>query len=129
MRTMTMASKNRNITLECSICKRKMRSDTLKRHWSSKHKNFDFNVTIVVRGFLKEKDGEPSSNEDFESDVVANGKLLDEKIALGGKISKVLTSTNTLEESLSKRQKEAFDLYHSRKFAINQNDDLKLYPW
>ena len=81
-----MASKNRNITLECSICKKKTRSNTLKRHWLTKHKNFDFEVTTVVRGFLKEKDGKPSSNEDLESEILANNKLLNEKIKLGEKI-------------------------------------------
>ena len=80
MRIIRMASKNRSITLECSICKKKMRSDTLKRHWSTKLKNFDFKVTTVVRGFLKEKDGEPSSNEDLESGILANDKLLNEKM-------------------------------------------------
>ena len=65
-----MVSLNSNITPECSICKKKMMSDHLKRHWSSKHNNFDFKVTTVVRGFLKEKDGEPSSNEDVESEIV-----------------------------------------------------------
>ena len=92
-----------------------MRSDTLKRHWLTKHKNFDFKVTTVVRGFFKETDGEHSSNEDLELEIVSNGKLLDEKIALGEKISKLLTKTNTKEESLSKKHKEAFDLYQSRR--------------
>ena len=78
-----MASENRNITLECSICKRKMRSDTLKRPWSSKHKNFDSKVTTAVRGFVKEKDGDSSLNKDLEFKIVANRKLLDEKIAVG----------------------------------------------
>ncbi len=41
----------------------------------------------------------------------------------------MLTNTNAKEESLSKNNREAFDLYQSRKFAINPNDDLKLYPW
>ena len=124
-----MTSKNRNITLECSICKKKMRSDTLKRHWLTKHKNFDFKVTTVVRGFLKETDGEHSSNEDLELEIVSNGKLLDEKIALGEKISKLLTKTNTKEESLSKKHKEAFDLYQSRRLAIEPDNEIKLYPW
>jgi len=56
-------------------------------------------------------------------------KILDEKIELGEKISKVLTNTNTKKESLSKKHKETFDLYQSRKFAIKPNDDLKLYAW
>ena len=110
-----MAPLNRNITLECSICKRKMRSDHLKRHWLTKHKNFDFKVTTVVRGFLKDNDRKPLANKDLESEIVANGKLLDEKIALGEKILKVLTDTNTKEESLSKEHKEALDLYQRKR--------------
>ena len=122
-----MDSKNRKINLEYSICKEKMSSDTLKRHWLTKHKNFDFKVTTVVRGFLKETDGEHSSNEDLELEIVSNGKLLDEKIALGEKISKLPTKTNTKEESLSR--KEAFDLYQSRKLAIKPDNEIQLYPW
>ena len=71
-----MASKNRNMTLECSICKRKMRSDTLKRHWLTKHKNFDFKVTTIDRGFLKETDGEQSSNEDLELEYLIESFLM-----------------------------------------------------
>ena len=124
-----MASPNRNITLECSICKKKMRSDNLRRHWLAKHKSFDFKVTTVVRSFLKDEDIKPSSIKDLKSEIVANGKLFDEKIALGENISKVLADTNTKEESLSKKHREAFDLYQSRKLAIKPNDDVKLYPW
>ena len=40
----------------------------------------------------------------------------------------MLTNKNTKEESLSKKHKEAFDLYQSRKFSINPNDDIKYYP-
>ena len=57
-----MASLNRNITLECSICKKKIRSDNLRRHWLAKHKSFDFKKTIVVKGFPKDKGSKPSSN-------------------------------------------------------------------
>ena len=78
-----MASLNRNITLECSICKKKMRSDHLKRHCIAKHKNFDFKVTAVVRGFLREKDSGNPSVQDLESEILADNKLLDEKIELG----------------------------------------------
>ena len=123
-----MASLSRSITLVCSISKKKMRSDHLKKHWFAKQKNFDFKVTTIVRGFLKNEDSKPSSNQDLESEILANDKLLDEKIELGEKISTVLTNTKTKEESLSKKHKEAFDLYQSRKFAISRNDDVKLYP-
>ena len=101
----------------------------MKRRWLTKHKYFYFNVATVVRGSLREKDSEPSSNEDLESEILAKDKLLDEKIELGKKISKVLKNTNTKEESLSKKLKEAFELYQIRKFAINPNVDLKFYPW
>ena len=61
----------------------------------TKHKNFDFKVTTVIKGFRKEKDGQPSSNEDFILEIVVNRKIFDEKIAFGQKISKLLTGTNT----------------------------------
>ena len=44
---------------------------------------FDFQVSSVVIGFLEDKNSESSSNEDLLSKIVANGKPLDEKIALG----------------------------------------------
>ena len=117
IRTVTIPSKNRNITLKCSVCKKKMRKDTLKRQLVSKTQNFDFQVTTVVRGFLKDKDSEPSLNEDLESKIVANRKLLDEKLAFGERISKAQSKTNIIEESLSKKHKKAFDLYQSRKLV------------
>ena len=124
-----MAPVNRNITLECSICKRKTRSDNLKRHWLTKHKNFDFKVTTVVRGFLKDNDRKPFANKDLESEIVANGKLLDKKIALGEKMLKVLTDTNTKEESLSKEHKVAFDLYQIKRLCFSSDDKITLFNW
>ena len=55
----------------------------MKRHCIAKHKNFDFKVITIVRGFLKNEDSKPSSNQDLESEILANGKLLDEKIRVG----------------------------------------------
>ena len=83
-------------------------------------------MTTIVKANVKGSGGFPS-NQNF--DILANDKLLDEKIKLGENISKVLTNANSKIESLSKQHKEAFDLYQSRKFAINPNDDIKLYPW
>ena len=120
-------STDRHRILECSVCKKRMRSDSLKRHRLKKHKNFNFQVTTIVKANVKDS-GNPSV-QDLESEILADNKLLDEKIELGEKISKVLTNTNAKEESLSKKNKEAFNLYQSKKFAINPNDDLKLYPW
>ena len=119
-------STDRHRILECSVCKKRMRSDSLKRHALKKHKDFNYQVTTIVKATVK-GEGNPS-DQDLESEILANDKLLDKKIELGEKISKVLTNTNTKEESLSKKHKEAFDLYQSRKFAINPNGDVKLYP-
>ena len=87
-----MPSVNRNITLECPVCKKSMRSDNLKRHKLKKHKNFNFQVTTIVKANVKDS-GNPSV-QDLESEILADNKLLDEKIELGEKISKVLTNTN-----------------------------------
>ena len=115
-----MASPNRNINLECSICKKKMRSDNLRRHWLAKHKSFDFKVTTVVRSFLKDGDIKPSSIKDLKSEIVANGKLLDEKIALGENVSKVLADTNTKEESLSKNIEKLLTCIKAENYLSNQ---------
>ena len=68
-----MPSVNRNITLECPVCKKSMRSDNLKRHKFKKHKNFNFQVTTVVEANV-EYSGIPS-NQDLESEILANGML------------------------------------------------------
>ena len=82
IRTITIASKNCNITLEYSICKKKTGSDTLKRHWLTKHNNFVYKVSTLVRGFVIEKDSEPFSIEDLEFEMLANDMLFDEKIEI-----------------------------------------------
>ena len=102
-------STDRHRILECSVCKKRMRSDSLKKHGLKKHKNFNFQVTTIVKANVKDS-GNPSV-QDLESEILANNKLLDEKIELGEKISKVLTNTKAKEESLSKKNKEAFNLY------------------
>jgi len=45
--------------LECSICRKTMRSDNLERHWRTKHKMFDMGLTVMVEA--KSKVGESSS--------------------------------------------------------------------
>ena len=86
---------DRHRILECPICKKKIRS--LKRHKLTKPKNFYFQVINTVKSNIKDR-GNPS-NQAFESEIVANGKLIDEKIALSEKIPKV------------------------------RNDGVKFYPW
>ena len=61
--------------LECSVCK--WGSDSLKIH-KLKHKNFNFQVTTIVKANVKDS-GNPSV-QDLESEILADNKLLDEKI-------------------------------------------------
>ena len=95
-------STDRHRILESPVCKKSMRSDSLKRHKFNKHKNFNFQVTTIVKANVKDS-GNPSV-QDLESEILADNKLLDEKIELGEMISKVLTKTNAKEESLSKKK-------------------------
>ena len=74
-------STDRHRILECSVCKKRMRSDSLKRHALKKHKDFNFQVTAIVKATVK-GDGNPF-DQDLESEILANDKLLDEKIRVG----------------------------------------------
>ena len=68
---------------------------SLKRHGLKKHKNFNFKVTTIVKANVK--DSVNPSVQDLEAEILADNKLLNEKIELGEKISKVLTNTNSKE--------------------------------
>ena len=119
---------DRHKILECSICRKTMRSNNLKRHWRTKHKMFDMGLTVTVEA--KSKVGESSSTgNNLESEILDNAKIYDEKISLGERIHKVLMETNAKEESLSRQHKEAFDLYQRQRLAINPDKVVKLYPW
>ena len=53
-----------------------MRSDSLKRHGLKKHKNFNFQVTTIVKATVKGKRN--TSDQDLESEILNTGRLLDE---------------------------------------------------
>ena len=96
-----MKSPDQHRILECSICKKRVRSDSLKSYGLKKHKNFNFQVTTILNSNVIDS-GIPS-NQDLESEILTNEKPLDEKIELGEKISKLQTNINTKEESLSEK--------------------------
>ena len=62
-----MKSTDRHRILECSVCKRRMRSDCLKRRGLKKDKNFNFQVTTIVKANVK--DSEIPSYQDLESGI------------------------------------------------------------
>ena len=69
------------------------------------------------------------TNINLKREIQDNAKVYDEKIKLGEDIYNVLMETNTKEESLSRYHKEAFDLYQSKRVALNLDDDINLFPW
>ena len=123
-----MSSLDRHKTLECSICRKMMRSNNLKRHWRSKHGMFDMELNIKVKSNTKVS-GTPSTTNDLKVEILDNAKIYDEKIELGKDIFNVLMDTNTKEESLSRHHKEAFDMYQSKRLALNPDEDINLFPW
>ena len=114
--------------VECSTCKKMMRSNNLRRHRRAKHEIFDKTLSIKVETKFEIDKGSCNS-EDLKIEVLDNAKAYDQKIQLGETLHKLLMETNTKEESLSKQHKEAFDLYNKKRLAINPHDAIKLYPW
>ena len=121
-----MAARHR--TLECSMCKRMMRSDNLKRHWRKKHKMFDMEVTVKVESKAKAGGG-VSTTEGLKMEILENNEIYNEKIQLGQSIHKVLMETNAKEESLSQQHKEALDLYQRKRLCFSSDDKIKLFNW
>ena len=62
-------------------------------------------------------------------EILKNSTIYDEKIQLGESIFKVLMETNVDERSLSRKHKEAFDLYQNKRLALNPDNDINLFPW
>ena len=114
--------------LECTICKKMMRSDNLKRHCRSKHKMFGMESTIRVEGKTK-IDKSPSIVNELRFEMLNNGKLFDEKISLGRHIYNLLMETSTKEESLSPPHKEALDLYQRKRLSLSLDDEIALFNW
>ena len=85
--------------LQCPICRKFMRSDSLRRHWRVKHNDFKVNNT-VRRGTDKDVSNTPSINE-WRSEIVSNGTMLDE--------GKKLTISRQEEEE--------------------EDEEIKLFPW
>ena len=92
MQTVKMPSQHR--TLECSICKKMMRSNNLKRHWRTKHNMHDMTLSVKV-GSRAIIDGESCTSEDLKMEVLSNAKAYNEKIQLGESVNRILMETNT----------------------------------
>ena len=65
--------------VECSTCKKIMRSDHLRRHRRTKHEIFDKTLSIKVETKVEIDKGSCNS-EDLKIEVLDNAKAYDEKI-------------------------------------------------
>ena len=119
---------DRHRTLECSLCKKMMRSDSLKRHWRSKHKTTDMELIIKVKSKTN-INGAPATDNDLKCQMIANDMLFDEKINMGKSIYNLLSETNAKEESLSAPHKEALDLYQRKRLPFQVEDKVTLFNW
>ena len=63
-----MKSTDRHRILECSVCKKRMRSDGLRRYELKKHKNSNFQVITIVNV----KDSGIPSYQYLESEILSN---------------------------------------------------------
>jgi len=135
-------SANRNKTVECRICLRKMRSDTLKRHMQThrdiRHLEADeVRTEIKKRKKLHDIDKERKQSVkniakeegyryyDYVSDVedeelLEESMLCDDKyhldtIELGRRVNKIIDKGIVHEESLQKYRKDALKLYRKQK--------------
>ena len=75
-----------------------------------------------------EIENDPMSNETIEEELIRDDKIYDENIVLGEKIASIITSGQTKEESLSKKNKYCLDLYRKNKALIHAQD-VELKKW
>ena len=68
------------------------------------------------------------SNESIEDELIRDDKIYDENIALGEKITSIITSGQAKEESLSKKNKYCLDLYRKNKGLVTVQD-IELTKW
>ena len=121
---------NQNKRSQCTVCKKWMRSDHLKRH-SKIHEILDvpeektqieeLSVTHKrndVEDQDKTSDIQPSV-EDLRELLSRNNQLYLEQIELGKNISSILDEGVVREESLTKEHKHALDVYRRQEPRCN----------
>ena len=67
---------DRHKILECSICRKTMRSNNLKRHWRTKHKIFDMEIQKTGRDIF----GKPGKCEFLVYQLFNNGNVTGLKV-------------------------------------------------
>ena len=143
------SKKNYNKATMCRVCGRVMRSDNLKKHMISKHKddcnsiqyNEGHNGQEMRRSSSLEKCADDQPNEEgcilseFDNvdaklvfELQRNRDLYIKNVDIGRQVSIVLTNGDIPEESLSKEHKLCLDLFRAQQ-PTTEVASAELRPW
>ena len=151
-------SATRNKEVECKVCLRKMRSDTMKRHMR-KHRDLypldenDIREEIkqrkrqhqnreerkrIVREIAREENAPleciedemdtPADEESLEDELLKGNQEYLNKIELGKQITAIIEKGTVREESLTKHRRDALYLYRKQR-AGRGTTLMELRPW
>ena len=122
----------------CEICKKKMRSDNIKRHLKNHIKrkqqldNIEFNLNEINNAEISngtDADLKDTTSENSLEDILlVDNEAYKEKIDLGKQICTILEKGVVNEESLTRDRKFALDLYRKQKPRLDIVD-VELRPW
>ena len=119
---------NRNRLVTCSKCGKSMRSDTLLRH-NKVHTSIPYEQCDEKECEIVSKPRKLDETiEQLEQDLLQGNKIYLNKIELGRKISIIIEKGVVQEESLTKEQKEALELFRKRKPRFDVTTSI-LRPW
>ena len=148
---------NRNKRSKCTACEKWMRADKVKDHMKihkdllslpdeeieeelrSRHelqvvqeakrqKVVDIAQNLGLSIPEEVKDELIIEKEDVRKRLINNNKVYLERISIGEEISKILSEGDVREESLSKDDKHALDLYRTQRTRLDTNE-VELRPW
>jgi len=154
----TNRNENRNKQVECKVCLRKIRSDTLKRHML-KHRELNTLDEDEIRDEIKRRKKLRETREDreqliiqiaaeeglpaeycdievsdalnpisVEKEIMDDDQIYTRKIERGKIITNILEKGNAREESLSKSNREVLNLYRKQMSTRNMCN-IELRPW
>ena len=103
--------KRYNKNISCSVCRKSMRDDKLKRHMKRKHSD----ISLECDNFLT-------------AQLLKSNAKYSQQLETGRKIYAVLCEGVVKEESLERSHNQAFDIYRKQRGHIDLNQ-TELRPW
>ena len=140
--TRNLKRKNTNKHVCCCVCRKRLRSDNVKRHMQN-HQSQD-KSEIVNNTYAKcfedkiEKEADDAGedvikqnekeNEFLEKRLLQNNQLFKQKIKLGFEISNLIMKHGIMEQSLQWFDKEALDTYRKESLHFSL-ENIELREW